>query len=82
MHDEPDEASDSAVGVDVPESALSDAALTALIESFVAREGTDYGFEERSLEEKVADVRRQLARGEARIVFDPKTESINIVPVR
>lgn len=68
--------------VEVPASALSEDTLRALIESFVAREGTDYGARERTLEEKVADVRRQLDRGEARIVFDPETESINIVPVR
>ena len=82
MSADPDEPSDSEVFVDVPLEALSDAALRALIESFVAREGTDYGLEERSLEAKVTDVRRQLERGEARIVFDPNTESINIIPVR
>jgi len=68
--------------VAVPLDALSEAALGAVIESFVNREGTDYGAHERSLEEKVADVRRQLERGEAQIVFDPKTDSVNIVPVR
>ena len=82
MNDEPDDASESPAAVDVPFESLSDAALRALIESFVGREGTDYGLEERSLEAKVADVRRQLERGEARIVFDPKTESINIIPER
>jgi len=68
--------------VEVPLDALPGDTLRALIESFVAREGTDYGDRERTLEEKVADVRRQLDRGEARIVFDPETESVNIVPVR
>jgi hypothetical protein len=82
MNGEPDDPNDSAAAVDVPLEVLSDAALRALIESFVGREGTDYGLEERSLEAKVADVRRQLERGEARIVFDPKTESINIIPER
>lgn len=66
--------------VEVPLEALSPAALRGVIESFVAREGTDYGEREASLERKVADVRRQLERGEARIVFDPDTESINILP--
>lgn len=80
-HDPADDAPDPSF-VDVPLESLSDAALRALIESFVGREGTDYGLEERSLEQKVADVRRQLERGEARIVFDPKTESVNIVPER
>ena len=62
--------------------ALSAAALEGLIESFVGREGTDYGERECTLAEKVADVRRQLERGEARIVFDPDTESVDIVPTR
>ncbi len=82
MSAEQDDPSESPAFVDVPLAALDDATLAALIESFVAREGTDYGLEERSLEAKVADVRRQLERGEARIVFDPDSESVNIVPVR
>jgi uncharacterized protein YheU (UPF0270 family) len=66
----------------VPLESLSEDALRGLIESFVLREGTDYGAVERSHEQKVADVRRQLERGEARIEFDPQTESVNLVPVR
>jgi uncharacterized protein YheU (UPF0270 family) len=69
-------------GVVIPAGSLSEAALGGLIESFVNREGTDYGARERSLAAKVAAVRRQLERGEARIEFDPETESVNIVPVR
>jgi uncharacterized protein YheU (UPF0270 family) len=68
--------------VEIPLEALSADALRGLVESFVNREGTDYGERERTLDEKVADVRRQLERGEARIVFDPETESVNIVPAR
>lgn len=68
--------------VEIPLDALSEDALLGVIESFVLREGTDYGARERSHEEKVADVRRQLECGEARIVFDPEAESVNIVPVR
>ena len=53
--------------------------LRAVIESFVLREGTDYGVRETSLEEKVAQVLIQLRRGDAHITFDPATESINLV---
>ena len=53
--------------------------LRSLIESFVLREGTDYGMHETSLEDKVAHVLIQLRRGEAHITFDPATESINVV---
>jgi hypothetical protein len=66
----------------VPLADLSEDVLRGVIESFVLREGTDYGDVERTHEEKVADVRRQLERGEARIEFDPRSESIDLVRVR
>jgi uncharacterized protein YheU (UPF0270 family) len=49
-----------------------------VIESFVLREGTDYGEREFSLEQKVAQVRAQLERGQARILFDPETDTVTI----
>ena len=45
----------------------------------MTRDGTDYGAREKSLEDKVADVTRQLERGEVRVVFDPETESATLV---
>jgi uncharacterized protein YheU (UPF0270 family) len=66
--------------VEIPLASLSAEALRAVIESFVLREGTDYGAHEVSLEDKVAQVMRQLERGEAHIVFDPSTRSVNIGP--
>jgi len=65
--------------VEVPHAALSAAALQGLIEAFVLREGTDYGEREHSLEAKVAHVRAQLERGEASILFDPRTRSTDVV---
>jgi uncharacterized protein YheU (UPF0270 family) len=65
--------------VEVPYSELPAELLNAVIESFVLREGTDYGEQEFSLEGKVARVISQLKRGEAKIVFDPATESVTIV---
>jgi len=64
----------------VPHTELSADALRGVVESFVLREGTDYGEREFSLEQKLAHVYRQLERGEARIVFDPNTETIDILP--
>jgi uncharacterized protein len=64
--------------IEISPASLSAEALRAVIESFVLREGTDYGAHEVSLEEKVAQVMRQLERGEAHIVFDPSTRSVNI----
>ena len=67
-------------GVEVPHGQIRAETLRELVESFVNREGTDYGLHERSLEQKVADVMRQLENGEAVIVFDAESESISIVP--
>ena len=53
--------------------------LQAIIEEYVTREATDYGEHLFSLEEKVAQVRRQLERGQAQIVFDPESETCDIV---
>ena len=64
--------------VDVPMAQLAPETLQALVESFVLREGTDYGEQEVPLATKVGQVVRQLQRGEARIVFDPATESVDI----
>jgi uncharacterized protein YheU (UPF0270 family) len=66
-------------GVVVPKAHLSPAALRGLAEEFVTRDGTDYGHEETTLDQKVAALLGQLERGEAVIVFDGETQSTNIV---
>ncbi|MGH7818980.1 MAG: YheU family protein [Candidatus Binatia bacterium] len=71
-----------AESIHVPHTALSPEALRGLVEELVTRDGTDYGPRERSLEEKVASVMRQLERGEAKIVFDPVTGTANVVVAR
>jgi uncharacterized protein len=64
--------------VEVPFKELSADLLHAVVESFVLREGTDYGEKEFSLEDKVAGVIRQLKNGEAKILFDPESDSVTI----
>lgn len=65
--------------VAIPHTEVSPEALRGVIESFVLREGTDYGERDVPLESKVTQVLGQLERGEAQILFDPLTESIDIV---
>jgi hypothetical protein len=72
----------SAEVVDVPYASLQPDTLRAVVEEFITRAATDYGEHERTLEEKIADVMRQLQHGEAKVVFDPQTDSVNIVPAR
>jgi uncharacterized protein len=74
--------SEPADPVVVPYTELSAETLQGVIESYVLREGTDYGDQTYSLQQKVAHVMRQLQRNEAQIVFDPNTESIDIVVPR
>jgi len=62
----------------IPHTALSREALRGVVESFVLREGTDYGEREFSLDQKVAHVLLQLERGEARILFDSASSSVDI----
>jgi uncharacterized protein len=81
MEDESGDPASSAP-VSVPHTALEADVLRAVIESFVLREGTDYGERELSLDDKVARVLRLLERGDARIVFEPETQTVDIVTVR
>jgi uncharacterized protein len=67
--------------IPIPHAELSADALRGVIESFVLREGTDYGEREHSLEQKVAQVRAQLERGQARILFDPESNTVTLVLV-
>jgi hypothetical protein len=74
-----DETAASLPPIVVPHTELTPEALNGVIESFVLREGTDYGERDVAFETKVQQVRRQLERREAEIVFDPNTESVGIV---
>ncbi len=62
----------------VPPEELPPELLRAVIEAFVLREGTEYGEREYTLDEKVAHVEQQLRKNEARIVYDPNTQSVDI----
>jgi uncharacterized protein YheU (UPF0270 family) len=68
--------------MEVPYASLQTDTLRRVVEEFVTRAGTDYGERERTLEEKIADVVRQLEHGEAKLVFDLETNAVNIVPVK
>ncbi len=80
--DEQDESPASAEPVVVPHGELSPDALRGVIEAFVLREGTDYGEREVTHEHKVAQVLRQLERGEVRILYDPTDATVTIVPAQ
>ncbi len=53
-----------------------------VIDAFILREGTDYGLQVYTLEEKRQRVLCSLASGDAEIHFYPENEHIDIVMVR
>ena len=66
----------------IPLQQLSAEALMGVVDAFILREGTDYGTQEYTLEEKRQRVLRLLERGDAQIHFYPEKEHIDIVMVR
>ena len=64
----------------VPPDKIPEEQLKALLESFVLREGTDYGIREFSLEEKYQQLRQPIASGELLIVFDTAAETFTLMP--
>ncbi|MBU0483940.1 MAG: YheU family protein [Proteobacteria bacterium] len=69
-------------GVEVPYEQLDPETLHRMIEEFVTRDGNDWGDVGGTLENKIAQVLRQLGNRKARIVFDLKSETANIVTCR
>ncbi|MDF1724057.1 MAG: YheU family protein [Alcanivorax sp.] len=63
----------------VPWKDLPPETLTNLIEEFVTRDGTDYGDQEIPTATKVEQVRNQLKREDAFVVFDEVTESVSVM---
>ena len=76
--DPSDDLPESTEAVEVPYKAISPDALRGVV-AFVLREGTDYGAREFTHEQKVAQLLHALERGEARILYDPATESVTLL---
>ena len=51
-------------GISIPPDQLTSEALLGVIDAFILREGTDYGHQEFTLDEKRSRVRAMLQRGE------------------
>ena len=68
--------------LEIPHEQLSKEALYGIIDSFILREGTDYGLKEMSLETKHQQVHEQILKGEVKIVYDQATDSISLLTQR
>ncbi len=62
----------------IPWQDIAPDTLENLIREFVLREGTDYGSVEVSLQEKIDQVKLQLERREAVIVYSELHETVDI----
>lgn len=63
----------------VPIERIPPATLDALLEEFASRDGTDYGEQETSLRERVAQLRRQLLIGDVRLLFNTLDEEWDLL---
>lgn len=64
----------------VPAQRLQADVLQALLEEYASRDGTDYGERECTLEEKVAQLLRQLRTDELQILYDVDSEQWDLLP--
>ncbi|MFT5162837.1 MAG: hypothetical protein ACI9FJ_001414 [Alteromonadaceae bacterium] len=64
----------------IPFEQLNSETLNSIIESYVLTEGTDYGEQEKSLQEKVHDVKAQLKAGNVVVVYSELHETVNLLP--
>lgn len=63
----------------IPYEQLSTDTLEGLIEAFVLREGTEYGEQDISLSNKVAQVKHQLQADQLVILYSELHESVDII---
>lgn len=63
----------------IPYQQLDSDTLQSVLDSIITREGTDYGEQERTLEEKREQILRQLKAGDVVLVFDEMDQSVNLM---
>ena len=78
----PDYEDDEAGVIEIPYQTLSADALDGIVQEFASRDGTDYGEVEFSLADKVMQVEAQLKSGHLSLLFDPVSQSCQIVNSR
>ena len=66
----------------IPYTELSQEALLGVMDAFILREGSDYGHEEITIDQKRSRVLSMLQSGEAEIVFYQESDHIDIVLVK
>jgi uncharacterized protein YheU (UPF0270 family) len=69
-------------GLEIPVERIDPDTLQKMIEEFVTREWSDPADSGYTMEEKVAQVLRQLRARSARVMYDVTSETWNIVAVK
>lgn len=65
----------------IPIEQLAPEILENILKDFVLREGTEYGMDDISTEDKMEQVKQQLLNKTAVIVYSELHETINIMPI-
>ena len=63
----------------IPLEQINEETLTAIIEEFILREGTDYGEAEVSLNQKCGEVQKQLESKDVLIIYSELSESVTLI---
>lgn len=64
----------------IPHQDLNPDTLNSIIKEFVLQEGTEYGAEDVSVDDKIEQVKQQLQLGSAVLVYSELHETVNIIP--
>ncbi len=64
----------------IPYQSLPPETLNAIIEAFILTEGTEYGANDVSMTDKIAQVKQQLVQNTAVLVYSELHETVNILP--
>lgn len=73
------EQTEQEIPVEIPSQSISEDVLNAIVESYILREGTDYGEVEVSFEQKMTQILHQIKIGKLKIVFESSSETVNLV---
>ena len=79
MPDTQDRHNDSEEGLEIPFERINPETLHTMLCEFVTREWADLGDADYTLDDKIAQVMRQLEDHTAKVVYDITTESWNII---
>ncbi|WNO09917.1 YheU family protein [Teredinibacter sp. KSP-S5-2] len=63
----------------IPAERLTEEVIRGIVESYITREGTDYGATELSMEEKVAELLPLVLSGEVLISYDENGQSLTLL---